>query len=232
MLSALEGVGSLAVDAEGCSLSRRGKLCLLQICAPGSGVWLVDVTTLGKEAFTFSVKGSAGKPLTTAGILEERSITKLMYDARQDSEALWHQHSVFPRGVYDLQLAVVAALRANGTSVSHVIGLRKALDLYVSDPESPGIEASRMAHMSIKSQFDTDPELWDKRPLSSSLQDYAATDVQYMHLLRDKLTACLPADTRADWVRRIKSASAARVAECKRVKPPRQGRHRAYAPKF
>lgn len=37
-----------------------------------------------------------------------------MYDCRQDSDALYHQHGVALVGVYDLQLAEVAARRANG----------------------------------------------------------------------------------------------------------------------
>jgi hypothetical protein len=53
-----------------------------------------------------------------------------------------------------------------------------------------------------------------------------------MHLLEEELTARLPAATRANWVDRIRSASAERVAECKRAHTPTQGRERARAPRF
>jgi hypothetical protein len=42
----------LAVDIEGVNLSRRGRICIVQLQSSLSRVaWLVDVTTLGAQAF-------------------------------------------------------------------------------------------------------------------------------------------------------------------------------------
>ena len=83
----------LAVDCEGVSLSRKGALTVITV-ATEEKVFIVDVLKLGRSVF------SAG----LAEILEDKSQEKLMFDCRQDSDALWHQFRVKLTGVLDLQL--------------------------------------------------------------------------------------------------------------------------------
>jgi hypothetical protein len=74
MLAAVESVERLAVDAEGCSLGRHGKLCLLAVHDPGpaGATWLVDVTELGEEAFDH-----AWHTPSLRDVLEDPDITKV-----------------------------------------------------------------------------------------------------------------------------------------------------------
>lgn len=67
---------SLAVDLEGINLCRTGKLCILQIksnASPTGTIWLIDVTTLGSQAF--EAADPAGRTLKS--ILEDPAIKKV-----------------------------------------------------------------------------------------------------------------------------------------------------------
>ncbi|KAK9806929.1 hypothetical protein WJX72_007854 [[Myrmecia] bisecta] len=79
----------LAVDCEGVNLGRHGKLCLVQV-ATRDQVWLFDVSTLGKTAFA-SVDS---KQHSLKSILQSPTVRKVIYDVRQDSDALYHQYEV------------------------------------------------------------------------------------------------------------------------------------------
>ena len=109
----------LAVDLEGVSMSRVGAVTLLQVAVRDS-VFLFDAQALGTaELFERAVsvdetdendgpKARTAKK-TLRGVLEDGQITKLMFDCRVDSDALFHQHGVALRGVFDVQLADVAS---------------------------------------------------------------------------------------------------------------------------
>lgn len=65
---------SLAVDIEGVDLCRYGRVSIMQIMSNLSGkVWLIDVTTLGREAFDYT--DPDGRSLR--GILEGEEIRKV-----------------------------------------------------------------------------------------------------------------------------------------------------------
>ena len=83
----------LAVDCEGDSLSRKGTLTVITV-ATEEKVYIFDVQKLGQVVFS----GGLGE------ILEDSSREKLMFDCRQDSDALWHQFQVKLKGVLDIQL--------------------------------------------------------------------------------------------------------------------------------
>lgn len=84
----------LAVDCEGVDLSRKGTLTIITV-ATEEKVYIFDVLELGKRA---TVRSGLRE------ILDNKSCTKLMFDCRQDSDALWHQLNVRLTGVLDLQL--------------------------------------------------------------------------------------------------------------------------------
>lgn len=132
----------IAVDCEGVSLSRHGALTIIAV-ATEEEVYIFDVYKLGK--FTFS--GGLSQ------ILEDKSCTKLMFDCREDSDALWHQFNVRLTGILDLQLLEILYRRENdsatgqtffGAGHSHrnqrpndqvesIFGFRRCLELYVGD---------------------------------------------------------------------------------------------------
>ena len=81
----------IAVDCEGDSLSRKGRLTIITV-ATEEKVFIFDVLKLGQLVFSSGL----------GEILEDKSREKLMFDCRQDSNALWHQFNIKLTGVLDL----------------------------------------------------------------------------------------------------------------------------------
>ncbi|XP_067947533.1 uncharacterized protein [Watersipora subatra] len=77
----------LSVDCEGVRLGREGELCLLQV-ATSSKIYLFDIVALKEKAFSTGLKD----------ILESSTITKLLYDCREDCNALKYQYDVEVKG--------------------------------------------------------------------------------------------------------------------------------------
>jgi ribonuclease D len=57
MLAACQKVKQIAIDLEGISLSRHGKVCLLALATSATSVWVIDTITLGQAAFEAASKG-------------------------------------------------------------------------------------------------------------------------------------------------------------------------------
>lgn len=110
----------VAVDFEGIALSRTGKLCLAQVAPKGGPVYLVDVTTMGHDAFGHG---------RFRELLESTAVLKLIFDCRCDSDALYHQYGIRMRHLYDIQ--VVYCMKGDeengGRRGRYLFGLRKAL---------------------------------------------------------------------------------------------------------
>ena len=90
----------LAVDCEGQTLSRRGKLSVVSV-ATESHTYLFDIKTLGAKVFDRGLRE----------LLEDTSREKLMFDCRQDSDCLWHLFKVKLANVLDLQLLQVGSIQ-------------------------------------------------------------------------------------------------------------------------
>ena len=175
-----------AVDCEGVSLSRKGTLSIITV-ATEEKAYIFDVHKLGQAVF------SAG----LAEILEDKSQEKLMFDCRQDSDALWHQFRVKLTGVLDLQLFEVIYRRESTSrrprernnirrsqrtdEVERINGFRRCLELYVAD----------LNYVIVKGKggdiFKRDTEVWKKRPLAEVLLQYCVVDTKAMFNLYDKM---------------------------------------------
>ena len=94
----------LAVDCEGNSLSRKGELTIITVAAEEK-VYIFDELKLGQLIFTSGL----------GEVLEDTFPNKLMFDCRQDSDALWHQFQIKLSGVLDLQLLEVIYRREHPT---------------------------------------------------------------------------------------------------------------------
>lgn len=98
----------IAVDCEGVNLSRKGALTLITV-ATEDKVYIFDVLKLEQAVFSFGL----------GEILQDKSIGKLMFDCREDSDALWHQFNIKLTGVLDLQLLEILYRRENDTATRH-----------------------------------------------------------------------------------------------------------------
>ena len=163
----------IAVDCEGYDLCRNGTLDILNIGTANKKVFLFDITKMGVSAFDAGLRD----------LLESGSdvMTKLMYDCRNDSDALMHLYNVKLAGVLDLQLAESDSRRKNRKNYRYLKGMRKTMQIYAPDRESEMIKYS--GGEKIRNAQKTGTPIWDKRPLASDLLDYCAVDTTKMFSL-------------------------------------------------
>ena len=145
----------LAVDLEGVAMSRVGAVTLLQVAvkksvflfdaqALGTADLFERAVSVEERDARFPSSADADaddtvddaakdstrdvtkpKVKTLKTVLEDARVTKLMFDCRVDSDALFHQHGVALRGVFDVQLADVAARRRKNLAVPLLSGMPK-----------------------------------------------------------------------------------------------------------
>ena len=186
----LERNTRLAVDCEGVNLSRKGALTIITV-ATEEKAYIFDVLTLGKAVFT----GGFGE------ILEDKSREKLMFDCRQDSDALWHQFNVKLTGVLDLQLLEIMCRRENAAAshtssykrrsqktdeVEKIYGFARCLELYVQDKDLIKMKEKGKKVMQQNDE-NGDNNVWKKRPLSDELIQYCFVDTMGMFRLYEKM---------------------------------------------
>ncbi|EEH60389.1 uncharacterized protein MICPUCDRAFT_38106 [Micromonas pusilla CCMP1545] len=245
----------IAVDCEGVAMSRIGRVTLVQIAVPNERVYLFDVQALGSEACFERGGGGGGgeekdennatnRSVTLKSVLEDASITKLMFDCRVDSDALYHQHGIALNGVFDIQLADVAARRAASQSVALLSGVPKcaarhlgkgaaaeanalaAFDGVVDAAAGPDAAAISRVSEHLKSKVKAsfapdlggDGTLWARRPLSADVRRYAALDAWLLVRIHDAMSDARALD--AEWTRRVTSASEGRVREYRDLEEP------------
>ena len=167
----------IAVDCEGMKLSREGTLDILSIATRHRDVYLIDIAKLGALAFEAGLKG----------LLESDSAskTKLLYDCRNDADALLHLYDVKLTGVLDLQLLEVIHRRNKGQRIEYLRGLKKSLETYVNDRKLEIIK--RRGIEEIEESKKKDVNIWAARPLSEDLKEYCAVDVAALFPLQQIL---------------------------------------------
>eukprot|EP00898_Chlorokybus_atmophyticus_P008834 jgi/Chlat1/8952/Chrsp94S00694 len=152
----------VGIDCEGISLSKTGRLCLVQVATEGFVALLDPVGAMLKSGTDYSaVVGLMCK------LLEDERIVKVVHDGRQDALALYHQLGITLRNVVDTQ--VLAQQITNGQRE----GLNKLLQKY-NLPANGHKDAM-------------DHSQWAKRPLNQVQIEYAAADVNQLLALYDKL---------------------------------------------
>ncbi|TKA55105.1 hypothetical protein B0A55_12892 [Friedmanniomyces simplex] len=214
----------LYVDLEGNKLSRNGTLSLVTILLePESEIYLVDVTTLGRDAFTTA--GADGR--TLKAVLESKDIVKVFFDIRNDSDALFGLHEIRVAGIEDLQLMELAS---RNFSKRHINGLAKCIE---RDSALPFVEKREWKVNKERGRKLFDPALgggyavFDERPLSSEMERYCVQDVIYMPALRELYRAKL-CDA---WWKKIEKETVARIELSQGKYFNGQGMHMAKSPK-
>ena len=214
---------SLYVDLEGNNLSRLGTLSLVTILIePRKKVYLIDVTTLGRNAF--DTAGSDGRRLRD--ILESSEIIKVFFDIRNDSDALYSLYDVHVRGIWDLQLLELASRNFNKKCVN---GWAKCIE---RDSRIGFAEKAKWQRVKAKAHDLFDPArggsyaVFDQRPLSAEVEDYCTQDVAFMphlcEIYREKLCDA--------WWRETEMETEARIKLSQSPTYNGQGRHMAEGP--
>ncbi|QBF32108.1 ribonuclease D [Thalassococcus sp. S3] len=145
------------------------KLCLIQLAVPGDGedsAVLVDPL----------MDGMALDPLYD--LFRNEDVVKVFHAARQDLEIFYIDAGVFPRPLFDTQVAAMVC--GFGEQVGYETLVRKIV-------RQPLDKTSRF----------TD---WSRRPLTEAQKTYALADVTHLRKIYEYLAAELQKSGRARWV--------------------------------
>ncbi|XP_052776796.1 uncharacterized protein LOC128214394 [Mya arenaria] len=166
----------LALDCEGDSLSRKGKVQLLSI-ATRKKSYILDIQKLKALPFEGGLRE----------LLEDKHAIKLMFDCREDADALFHQFHVKLDGVLDIQLLEIMKRheferkninRKRGDHTYGAIYLKSLLGCIKENIEFEEMVKHKEYGKGLERE-------WAKRPLTAEQIKYAKTDVLSLFCLFD-----------------------------------------------
>ena len=144
------------------------KLCLIQMALPGAGeAVLID-----------PIEGSDMSLEPLYDLFRHEPTVKVFHAARQDLEIFFVEGHVFPKPLFDTQIAAMVC--GFGEQVGYETLVKKIA----------------RADLDKTSRF-TD---WSRRPLSDAQKDYALADVTHLRVIYEWLAGQLAKNGRADWV--------------------------------
>jgi exonuclease 3'-5' domain-containing protein 1 len=215
---------SLFIDLEGINLSRHGQVSIMQIhVSPTKRTYLIDIYALCEEVF--STRSENG--VTLKGVLESATVSKVFFDVRNDSDALFAHFGISLAGVQDLQLMELATRSFPRRTLC---GLARCIE---RDLLLPPPQRQALMDVKVKGKRLFDPELggsysvFNQRPMLDDIKAYCAQDVQILPQLYDRYYRKLtPA-----WKQKMLSESNARVALSQTATFNGKGQHMALPPK-
>lgn len=166
----------VALDIEGVDLCRHGRVALIQICAGNGHVFLFDITTMGASAFDARPGGGCLRLL-----LENNNICKVVFDGRNDSDALYHIYWVRMRNLYDLQ--VLHALKYCDSEDRYLKGFKECLSrsgILAPREQAEANAIKDRGKLLFAPAYGGSYAVWEARPLCQALVDYAVADVRHM----------------------------------------------------
>lgn len=145
------------------------KLCLVQLAMPGT----TDDTAVLVDPLA---EGLSLEPLYE--LFRDENVVKVFHAARQDLEIFWVEAGVFPKPLFDTQVAAMVC--GFGEQAGYETLVRKIVRQSVD-------KTSRF----------TD---WSRRPLSDAQKVYALADVTHLRRIYEYLAAELEKSGRSHWV--------------------------------
>jgi len=207
------------VDLEGVNLSRFGTVAIIQLLLPPRPiVYLVDVHVLGARAFEVTTDDNT----SLKSILESKTIFKVFFDIRNDSDVLYAHFGVNIAGVIDLQVLEYATRQPRGTFVN---GLAKCIEKDL--PYTPGwslVKANgrRLFAPEAGGRY----EVFLERPMAADIVKYCEQDV----MLMPRLLAVYGPKLRCGVSAHIHTIVDDRIRLSKTVTFNSKGRHMAVGP--
>lgn len=199
---------SLYLDLGGVSLGRHGSLSVISLyIAPIEKIYLIDIYLLGEIAF--STTNSSTTSLKT--ILESSAIPKVIFDIRNDSDALFGHFQISVDGIEDLQLMELATRKG---SKDFVAGLAKCIerDSLVSvgakvEWQRTKENARRLYNPKEGGRY----EVFNERPSRPEIVQYCAWDVALLPGLYNIYNAKLRLPGERFWQVQVRKATKDRV---------------------
>jgi exonuclease 3'-5' domain-containing protein 1 len=199
---------SLYIDLEGIALGRHGSISILSLyIAPTGETYLIDIHSLGKAAF--STITNSGTSLKT--VLESSTIPKVVFDIRNDSDALFSLFQISVDGIKDLQLMELAFRTGSRKFVS---GLAKCIE-----KESPISTAAKTEWRLTKERgrrlFAPEKggryDVFNERPLKPEIIQYCKQDVALLPGLYGVYSAKLRQPGQAFWRVHVRETTKNRI---------------------
>jgi exonuclease 3'-5' domain-containing protein 1 len=148
---AQSGTERVAFDCEGINLSRIGTVELISICFSSLTVFLIDFGGAPDRIIVQEVKR----------LFESNEIIKIIHDCRMDSDALFHRHGITLQHVHDTSVYHYVITGQQDKSLNDVLVYNR-------------IEANEHRDKSV---YQRNHKFWAHRPLSSTMIDWATSDV-------------------------------------------------------
>lgn len=145
------------------------KLCLIQAALPGKN---------GEAVLIDPVEGEGMSMEPLYDLFRHEGTVKVFHAARQDLEIFWVEGHVFPKPLFDTQVAAMVC--GFGEQAGYETLVRRIA-------QKPLDKTSRF----------TD---WSRRPLSEAQMEYALADVTHLRVIYESLAAQIAKNGRESWV--------------------------------
>jgi ribonuclease D len=145
------------------------KLCLIQMALPGK---------TGEAVLIDPIEGEAMSLEPLYDLFRHEATVKVFHAARQDLEIFFVEGSVFPKPLFDTQVAAMVC------GFGEQVGYETLVKKIAREP------------LDKTSRF-TD---WSRRPLSDAQKEYALADVTHLRVIYEFLSAQIEKSGRKAWV--------------------------------
>ena len=179
---------SLYIDLEGIKLGRHGSISIISLFVrPIRKTYLIDIYLLGSAAFATTNANS----ISLRAILESPKIPKVVFDIRNDSDALFSHYQICVDGIKDLQLMELAT---RDSSQALVAGLVQCIEKDSSIIYAMQVDWRRVKE-NVSKLYDSQKggyyEIFNERPMRPEIQEYCESDVALLLELYDVYNARL-----------------------------------------
>jgi len=228
----------LFLDLEGINLSRHGSISLLTLLihdistqAPHPDqLYLIDIHTLGSSTFTTP---SNQQSSTLKHILESPVICKVLFDVRNDSDALFAHFGIHLQGTIDLQLMENLSRPGRNKRLVHGLGRCIKSDSSLSFNDKLIWEATKEAGLTLFApEKGGRYEVFNDRPLRQEISEYCTQDVWCMPGIYHVYQARLESSGVWDWEVRVGRETENRLVNSRSQGYQPHGRDKALAPKW
>ena len=206
LLELVKDVPTLYLDLEGRCLSRDGTISILTLYAASIRiVFIIDIYKMGRSAFSTATSSDT----TLKSILESPYVEKVIFDVRNDSDALFAHFQISLDNVWDLQLMELAARKG---SRQFVAGLAKCIEIHSPISTTEKIEWKQQKERTGR-LFDPTKggryEVFEDRPFQKHIIEYCVGDVVLLPGLYDFYNNSLS----GPWRERIRAKTLDRIQE-------------------
>ncbi|KAJ9661322.1 hypothetical protein H2198_002065 [Neophaeococcomyces mojaviensis] len=220
---------SLYLDLKGIRLGRNGSISILTLhVRPTQKNYLIDIHILGEVAFTTT----NGRGVSLRSILESPTIPKVVFDIRNDSDALFSHYNIQVDGIKDLQLMELAT---RNSSRDLLAGLARCIErefptsFAAKDHWRRTKEAGiRLYHPAKGGRY----EVFNDRPMSPAIKEYCTGDAAMLPYLYDLYNVRLhpPRGGGAFWRIQVREETKKRISRSRHPNYDGYSRTKIYGP--